>query len=219
MQLDQKPILKTYIKNGRVDYERLRHDGEIMTLISQIENEDISGYSNKEKFAFWLNAYNLLVLKSVLEKLDKDPNWNGNTSFFRKLKFFVIEKHKVAGRKVSLLSLENKILRKEFKDPRIHFAINCGSVSCPFLPPGLFTGENLEDYLEHLTSEFINSDEVTFDLGRGILEVSQIFKMYKKDFQGEEGIKQFIKRYRRDIPNIEKLRIKYKPYDWKLNNA
>ena len=217
--MNQKPILKPYIKNGRVDYGKLEQDEEVRNLIRQIEEEDISGYSNKEKFAFWLNAYNLLVLKSVLGKLKKDPNWNGNTSFFRKLKFFVIEKHKVAGQKVSLLSLENKILRKEFKDPRIHFAINCGSVGCPILPPDLFTEENLEDYLEHLTSEFINSSEVTIDLEKGTLEVSQIFKMYKKDFQGEYGIKQFIKRYRRDIPNIDDLRIKYKPYDWKLNNV
>ena len=86
-----------------------------------------------------------------------------------------------------------KILRKKFKDPRIHFAINCASKSCPVLPGKLFDEETLEETLEFLTRNFINDDQHVYfdsiDKTTGILYLNPIFKWYKKDFP--DGIVNF----------------------------
>ncbi len=212
IDISRRSILSYYIRDSRVDYSKLREDETIRSLIHTIENSDLSGMSHDEEFAFWLNAYNFITLKSVLQRLDKNPNWRGNLGIWSKIKFFVLEKHTVARNRISLYNLENKILRKKFNDPRIHFAINCASVSCPALPGKLFVAEDLEQYLEELTVQFVNSDNVQ---KRGSkLYVSEIFKMYKNDFQ--PSILEFIRNYsKEDLSDVEE--VKYLTYDWSIN--
>ena len=79
--------------------------------------------------------------------MEKKPDWRGVTTVWSKFLFFILKKHRIAGRKLSLYTLENKIIRK-FGDPRIHFALNCASGSCPNLPGSLFNAETLNDYLD-----------------------------------------------------------------------
>jgi len=152
-------LLKRWIdQDGKVDYDSLKESIELNNLFSEIETTDLTNYNNDKLFAFWLNAYNLLTIKGVLTELDKNPEWDGNLSFIAKIRFFYLRKFKVAKRKMNLYNLENKILRKEFKDYRIHFAINCASNSCPVLPRMLFKADTLNEYLDELTSSFINNE-------------------------------------------------------------
>ncbi|MCE7735290.1 MAG: DUF547 domain-containing protein, partial [Candidatus Heimdallarchaeota archaeon] len=131
--------------------------------------------------------------------------------------FFYLRKHKVAGMKLSLYTLENKILRKKFKDPRIHFAINCASISCPFLPGKLFLPENLSEFLEDLTEQFVNNQNSVI-LKENILYVSRIFKWYKKDFKGHGGVIPFIQKYWKGEKFSNNTKLKYLHYDWEINS-
>lgn len=215
------PSLSHWVdKNGKVDYQSLKEDKWFWKQIDKIETMDLQDKTQKERFAFWLNAYNFLTIKGILEKLEKKPNWNGNTSFIRRIIFFFFKRFKVANRKMSLYRLENKILRKRFQDPRIHFAINCGSSSSPYLPGDLFEANNLDETLDGLTSFFINSQvNVHLDEKENILYLNKLFKWYRKDFKKEGGIIEFIKKYwKGPKEKLDKVKIKYKKYDWSLNN-
>ncbi|MFW9854725.1 MAG: DUF547 domain-containing protein [Candidatus Thorarchaeota archaeon] len=216
-------ILKDYLNSeGLVDYESLHENPWLHSQIQRIEQTDLSALSEKEKFAFWLNAYNLLVLKSACQEVGKNPNWRGNTSFWKRFKFFYLRKHLVANRRISLHHLENKILREEFRDPRIHFAINCASKSCPVLPGKLFEESTLEKHLEELTASFVNNEShVRLDKKNGILWLNEIFKMYTNDFDSVGGVKSFINRYLKSPPEqsiFNQSTIKYMEYDWSLNS-
>ncbi|MHA1155648.1 MAG: DUF547 domain-containing protein, partial [Candidatus Heimdallarchaeota archaeon] len=140
-------------------------------------------------------------------------------SLVSKLRFFILRKHKVAKGKYNLNSIEHKKIRKDFNDPRIHFAINCGSASCPYLPNQLFTSGNLEKTLDGLTKFFINSNaNVCYDEKLNLLFLNKIFSWYSKDFKSEGGIKKFIAKYwKGPIDKLENSKIYFKKYNWKLN--
>ncbi|MHA1243327.1 MAG: DUF547 domain-containing protein [Candidatus Heimdallarchaeota archaeon] len=214
------PVLLKWINaDGKVDYKLLENDKWFWEQIFALKNANLSKYSHEEEFTFWLNAYNFLTVKGVLIELKKNPNWKGNISLLSKFRFFILRKFMVAGKKRSLNFFEHGILRKKFRDPRIHFAINCGSASCPYLPNQLFSVKTLERTLDKLTSFFINSGNVRISNDGNVLFLSKIFKWYKKDFDNTGGLEQFINKYWKKEPlNFSKLEIKYDDYDWQLNN-
>lgn len=215
MVQEKKVILQPYLVDGKVDYEKIRMDKDLLDLIDKIKNKNISQFSHEEKFAFWLNAYNMLTIQSVLDQLEKNPQWEGVKGIFSKLKFF-LKRHKIAGRKVSLYSLENSILRKKFKDPRIHFAINCASYSCPYLPNKQFEAETLDNYLEELTIDFINNQNGII-VQKNEIKISPIFKWYKKDFKASGGVLEFINKYWKGASIPQNFKISYLDYNWNLN--
>ena len=222
IDIENKSYLKQYIdSDGNFNYKAMKNDYTwLEKQIDLIENENIENLSKTQLFVFYLNSYNLLTLKNVFIELDKNPRWNGNTNWFRRLKFFVFRKFPIGGRKISLYTLENKILRKKFKDPRIHFAINCASTSCPVLPAKLFEEKSIDDYLTNLTHSFINNDmHVKIDNENKILSVNPIFKWYKNDFE-PDGVISFISRYREDIERkkLKEFKLEFLKYDWSLNN-
>ncbi len=213
-------FLKKFIdQEGKVDYAKIQKNNLLYDKINEIENKNLESFSSKEQeLAFWLNTYNLLVLKGVLHKLYKNPSWNGTTNFFSRLLFFVVQKFKVGNKKLSLYTIENKILRAKFKDPRIHFAINCASSSCPVLPSLLFTQENVNQVLDQVTENFINNNKnVSIDEQNNIVSVNTIFKWYQDDFREQGGILQFIEKYRHFFPNLSNPKLLFFKYDWTLN--
>lgn len=214
--IKQRSILTKYIVDGRVDYIKLKSDQWLTDTLVIFRQVNVENLSTSEKFAFWLNAYNLLTLASVLKEMDKNPDWDGTVSYWSRVKFHYLRKHKIGGKNLSLYYIENKILRKVFKDPRIHFALNCASMSCPYLPNELFEATTLDHYLENLTADFINlQNSVKFK--DGILYLNKIFKWYRKDFQKSGGVISFINKYwqGQDVPATAS--IKYLDYDWKFN--
>jgi len=189
--------LKPYIdSNGLVDYDKMKNDKWLVDQVLRLKTTDLQSMNNNEELAFWLNSYNILTIKGVCMELERNTNWKGNVSLFNKIRFFYLRRFNVGGKKINLRNLENKILRKRFKDPRIHFAINCASKSCPILPNRLFTAETLEKYLDSLTISFINDkDHVFLDTEKDILYLNPIFNWYEKDFELQGGVKRFILSY------------------------
>ncbi|MFX0124015.1 MAG: DUF547 domain-containing protein [Candidatus Hodarchaeota archaeon] len=220
---DNLSALKPYIdNNGLVNYEKLKKDKWLVDQVQYLKTADLQSMNQNEEFAFWLNAYNILTIKGVYKELERNPNWKGNLSFISKIRFF-LRRFNVAGKNINLRDLENKILRKRFKDPRIHFAINCASKSCPNLPDRLFDPETLDKYLDSLTISFINDkDHVFFDTEKNILHLNPIFKWYAKDFEIQGGVKRFILNYLQDTGNsivdlYKRAKIEYIRYDWSIN--
>ncbi|MFX0182281.1 MAG: DUF547 domain-containing protein [Candidatus Hodarchaeota archaeon] len=216
-------VLKDYIDgDGLVDYTQLKEDLWLKDHIKRIEAFKQNNMSKEERFAFWLNAYNLLVLKGVCLEVEKNPSWKGNMSRWNKSKFFYLRKFNVAGRKLNLYYIENRILRKEFKDPRIHFTINCASRSCPILPRKLFEESTLESYLDDLTRIFINDENnIKYNEEDNTLCLNRIFKWYSKDFLSEGGVIEFILKYLDrpiDHEKFQNAKIEYFDYDWSLNS-
>jgi hypothetical protein len=216
-------FLKDYIDgDGLVNYDRLKNDQWLKDQVNRIESINLENMSHEEKFAFWLNAYNILVLKGVWIELGKNSSWKGNDSWWKRVKFFYFRKFNVAGRKINLYNIENKILRKEFKDPRIHFAINCASRSCPILPGRIFEAATLDSYLDDLTRSFVNDENhIKYNEERNILCLNRIFKWYSKDFLSQGGVIEFVLKYLNkpfDHKKIEKAKIIYFDYDWSLNS-
>jgi len=143
---------------------------------------------------------------------------------------------KVMGKDLTLNDIEHKILRKEFDDPRIHFAIVCASIGCPVLESRAFFADDLEQRLEQTTRNFINNqDKVRLDKQENVLYLSSIFDWYKEDFpvsvdgktkfdeykDSEAGIIEFVIGY---FPKADQQyiaqnqpKIKYLDYDWSLN--
>ncbi|MFX1421534.1 MAG: DUF547 domain-containing protein [Promethearchaeota archaeon] len=222
LYLSNLNALQPYIdRNGLVDYNRLKDDEWLRDQINYIKLVNIENMSHDEEFAFWLNAYNILTLKGVCMELDLDPHWKGNVSYWSKVRFFFLRRFNVAGRKMNLWFLENKILRGRFKDPRIHFAINCASKSCPNLPERVFAPKDLDRYLNMLSINFINDkDHVFLNEEEKILYLNPIFKWYKKDFKAHGGVKKFISKYWQQSEEsiFETFQIKYLEYDWSINS-
>ena len=213
------PVISKWINHkGKVDYSLLKKDQWFWEQIFALENADLRKYTRNEKLAFWLNTYNLLTIKGVLIELDKNPKWKGNVTVLAKLRFFILRKFLVAGKKLSLNYIEKNIIRRRFKDPRVHFALNCGSASCPFLPNKLFQAESLDKYLDNLTKFFINSGNVRIDEETRTVYLSRIFKWYKRDFAVVGGLEQFINKYwKKNVIDFTKYLIKFEDYDWSLN--
>lgn len=206
-------------ENGKFNYHKLKNDDFFKQKIVEIENTDSNKFSSRnEELVFWLNTYNILVLKGVLKKLEKNPNWKGTTGFLSRFLFFGIQKFKIGNEKYSLYQIENSFLRKKFNDPRIHFVINCASSSCPILPDSLFTIENIEEFLDRYTKNFINGSNVLINDKNNEIILNPIFKWYQKDFQENGDILAFIKKYRKNFPpNLTKPKIIFAKYDWSLN--
>ncbi len=168
----------------------------------------------------------MLTINGILRQLRKNPDFakKGNKSIFQRLRFFWWTKYQIGGRKYSLYKIENKILRK-FSEPRIHFALNCASQSCPLLKDGLYSGENLDQELDMAATLFIRSPNgARLDRKNKILHLSPIFKWYRKDFEKSSGsIIEFLKKYLREEDrefiedNLVEMKISYKEYDWGLN--
>ncbi|MDX2080602.1 MAG: DUF547 domain-containing protein [Terrimicrobiaceae bacterium] len=208
---DLGEVLARRVDSSGVDYAGWKASAEDRkTLVDFTESaaiQDLGSYSREEKMAFLINAYNAWMLRLVLEKYpvasvkDIAPNFG---VFSRPL-------IRVAGREMSLNDLEKGWLLKEFKEPRVHFAVNCASRSCPPLLPKLWKAETLEADLEAAARDYLTRNPLGVDPASG--RISQIFEWYAADFSGREGVRSFLKKYR---PVPEKLA--FLEYDWTLNS-
>ncbi|PKV48154.1 uncharacterized protein DUF547 [Aquimarina sp. MAR_2010_214] len=203
-------LLLNVSDDGKVDYNGfMRDSSQLYRYFKQLsENPPQENWTREEKLAYWINAYNAYTIKLVIDSYplksikDLDDPWGK--------KFF-----KIDGVWHSLGELEHKILRK-FGDPRIHFAINCASISCPVVWNRAYTADNLNTALDHQTEKFIN-DPTRNTITKDKVIVSKIFTWYKKDFKVNGGnVKDFINRYA-SIKIDKQSKKGYKEYNWKLN--
>ncbi len=214
--------------DGQVDYAALDADGSVAACARELAAYDERMLQTRaQKLAFWINAYNCLALVGVLRRLQRDPRYRGvmQAGYLGALRFFYLDRFVVCGRSLSLSSIENKILRGELREPRIHFALVCASTSCPPLKRGLYSAEQIDAELDLAARQFIgNPKNVLVERETHTLWLSTIFKWYRKDFEREAGsVLNFLMRYFDDDARAylerhgAQVRLRYFKYDWSLN--
>jgi hypothetical protein len=145
-------LLKNYVVDGGVRYAAWKADaGDMAALdgvVAGIGQENVAKLDPNAQLAFYINAYNAWTIKLILDRYPIKSVWSATPLFF------VQKNIRVAGEKMSLSHLEKDIIRKKFKDPRIHFAVNCGSTSCPPLQKGAYDAKSIDKELEARTKAF-----------------------------------------------------------------
>jgi hypothetical protein len=212
-------LLKTHVRGGGIDYDGLsKEEAKLDAYLAPAESFSVEALSRDEAMAFWINMYNAWTLKLILTKypdLDSIKDLGSVFSSPWKKRFV-----KIGGKTLTLGEIEHEILREEFKDPRIHFAINCASKSCPPLLPEAYRAATLEAQLDGATRDFINNRANTI-IDSKRLTVSRIFKWYKDDFNND--IPGYVKQYaapelKQKLKNLGNAPdVSFMDYDWSLN--
>lgn len=200
-------------KQGNVDYKSLKaSEAKLNNYLAYLNNTSPKNWSVDKEKAFWINAYNAYTIRIILNnyplKSITGIKNNGKTAW--KTPFA-----NVGGKTYTLDHIEHEILRKKFKDPRIHVGVNCASGSCPKLGNIAFTEDNVESELERLMKEFIN-DPTRNKISKKKVEISEIFNWFKVDFTADGSVIDYINKYS-EIEVNKKAKIKYLTYDWSLN--
>jgi len=222
-------LLQRYVDDlGRVNYRRWKAEGAdvLRAWLESLADVDLADFTDADaRLALWLNAYNAIAISQVLEvypiasirpKVLGIPNW---LSF---LDFFTRSNTIVGGKKYSLNQIEHAILRPEFAEPRIHFALVCASVGCPLLRRGAYFPESVRTQLEADASRFIhNPDKVRYDAQKKTLYLSKIFKWYEEDFVKAAGsVAEYVGGYLGPEAAVgDGWAIVFLPYDWNLNQV
>ncbi|MEG4352056.1 DUF547 domain-containing protein [Microcoleus sp. LAD1_D3] len=222
-------LLQRYVDDlGRVNYRRWKaEEADVLRAwLESLADVDLADFTDADaRLALWLNAYNAIAISQVLEvypiasirpKVLGIPNW---LSF---LDFFTRSNSIIGGKKYSLNQIEHGILRQEFAEPRIHFALVCASVGCPLLRRGAYFPESVRTQLEADASRFIhNPDKVRYDAQKKTLYLSKIFKWYGEDFVKAAGsVAEYVGGYLGPEAAVgDGWAIVFLPYDWNLNRV
>ena len=203
-------LLKKYVDdNGDVNYKGFKQEAKLLNgyidyLATKIPSEN---WSKQEKLAYYINVYNANTIKLIIANYPtksikdiKNP-WSKN-------------RIKIGEEDFSLEDIEHKILRK-MNEPRIHFAINCASASCPKLLNMAYTADNIETLLEKAAKDFI-SDSDKNKISKENVQLSKIFDWYKKDFTKNGSLIDYINQYSK-VKIDSDAKIFYLEYDWNLN--
>lgn len=202
-------LLKAHVTiHGNVDYNAFKtNEVELDDYLELLSNSNPEQLDNNGKLAFWINAYNAFTVKLIVNNYPVKSIKDIKSPWDKK--FITIN-----GKLLSLNDIEHKILRK-MNEPRIHFAINCASVSCPKLLSEAYTAANLESQLQKVTLAFINSDEN--DISEYEVQISKIFKWFGEDFKQNGSVIDFLNTYS-EISISPKAKVKFKEYNWNLND-
>jgi len=212
-------LLSMYVQNGVVDYAGFKKDEKkIDQFLKLFELTDVRKLSRDDQMAFYINAYNAWTIKLILSGYPGVESIKDLGGFFSGpwKKEFVRINDKV----VTLDHIEHDILRPTFKDPRVHFAVNCASKGCPLLISEPYEGSRLGEQLDRSTREFINDPKKNY-LAGDKLYVSSIFKWFAKDFN--KDVIGFFIQYADDPlkkqlqARQDHIKVKYLDYDWSLN--
>lgn len=206
-------FMKVHVVAGRVDYAQLKKsNNELTSLYKQLSSTNLTGASEAEKKAFYINAYNIAVVYQVVQVFPiKSP--------LDKAGFFDQIKHRVAGQEMTLNQLEKDKLLKTYGDARVHFAVVCAAVSCPVLADFAYTADKIETQLDERAKLAVNNPSfIRVNKGQKKADLSKIFDWYKADFgKGGQTPLAYVNEFRREkIPTD--YGIGFYEYDWSLNS-
>ena len=231
--------------DGRVDYIALKDSSQALDryfgLIARYSPDSHPELfsTDESRLTYWLNAYNAAAMKAVVRRYPitsvQDVGPPKLLFFLPDLSgFFVFQRMKFGGESMSLRHLENELIRERFSDPRVHFALNCASSSCPRLPNRAFSAEHLDDELEREARKFVAEERnVRIDDEQRVVFLSQIFEWYEGDFVSwyEENFPgrradliAYIALYLPEGPagrllgDVAHYEVRFTTYDWSLND-
>lgn len=200
-------LIKHVNQAGFVDYKGFKKDEKELDKYLKIleKNAPSVTASKNEQLAFWINAYNAFTLKLILKNYPVSSIELINNGKPWDLKWI-----KIANKTYSLNNIEHDIIRKDFKDPRVHFALNCSAKSCPPLLNQAYSAKILDAQLETQTKNFILNKKYNQINSSGV-KLSMIFSWYASDFG---DVRKFISKY----TNIDaNAKTRWLEYNWQLN--
>lgn len=234
--------LQKFVKaNGDIDYAKWKKDraglDKYLQELAELPESEYKTFTRKEKRSLWLNAYNALAIKLVLDHYPIHGSLTGYpANSIRQIpNTWDAVNYKIAGREASLYTIEHQYLRKA-KDCRNHFAITPASHGGATLPRKAFNSRTVDDELSKLTQQFMAKPEnLSCDIEKGTITVSQIFKWFPLDFIEGSGpmpmplpadddvVKSYVMHFlppnsRKQLEGKE-IHIIYAPYDWSLNDT
>lgn len=237
-------LLKTYVDAaGHIDYEAWHAAGDDRYRLEQYlaavsryspENAPSRFPTRNDALAYWIHSYNAYVLSEVLDRwpLESVTEIKSPVEVVKGFGFFYRLRFVFGGKAYNLLTVENDKIRSQYRDPRIHFVLNCGSESCQVFRTDLIAPDELDAQLSVAAAEFVaDPKNVRIDHENEHIELSRIFKWYKKDFvndlrrQGlpaEQGVIGYIKivaplQLRADLERAAHYETVFNEYDWNVN--
>lgn len=238
-------VLRRFVdEQGRVAYAALQRESQdieryyaLLTTYSPDSHPELFP-STASQLAYWLNAYNAAVIKTVLAHYPITGVGDVQSPlalFFLPAKsgFFVLQRVTFGGKTTNLYFLEHRVIRQRFHDPRVHFALNCASGGCPRLPRYAFAAEQLDEQLDFEARKFVTEERNVFvDHSHRTVRLSSIFDWYSEDFltwygkqfpRQEATMLRYIALYAspsqvEDLKQADSYTIEFLPYDWRLND-
>ena len=208
-----------------VDYARFKAEGHqrLKAYLSSLQSVRVTGLAKDEQFAFWVNLYNALTVDVVLDHypvasirdIDISPGFFANGPWGKTLV-------RVEGVSLSLDDIEHKILRPIWRDPRIHYAVNCASIGCPNLAMKAYVAQDVEAMLSAAARDYVNSSRGVHVVDGEVI-ASKIYSWYSQDFgRSEAALIAHLRKYA--LPGLRaQLRgvgeISDYAYDWRLNDG
>lgn len=222
-------LLRIAVHDGVVDYACFQEqESTLDRYLAQLAETDPATLSRDDRLALWINAYNAYTIKLILTRYPDIESIRDISRPWKRTDWVV------GGREYSLDDIEHEILRKEFAEPRIHFAIVCASISCPDLQPEAFRGATIDEQLTRAARGFLANprkglriEQKDPFLGSEYYEVrvSSIFKWFGEDFEKEgsriDFVRMFVDAETRALleANRDDLKLKFLDYDWDLNGT
>lgn len=214
-------LLKKHVNaQGGVNYEAFKNDEAPLNayLKSMMTNTPADSWSDNEKLTYWINVYNALTIQLILKYYPvesiKDIGSSIQIPFVNTpwdIECFEIEE----GKELSLNNIEHGIIRKEFEEPRIHFALVCAAVSCPKLLNEAYRADRLDAQLTAQTKDFLantNKNKISADR----LQLSKLFSWYGGDFRKDGSLVDFLNQYS-SVKINQKAKTSFMDYNWSLN--
>lgn len=215
-------LLKKHVNAGdHVNYKGFIADSAMLNEYLEILSNNppnSSMWSKEEQLAYWINAYNAFTVKLIVDNYPVESIRDLNPTLYVPLLNTVwhIKFFSIGGKKFNLDEIEHNILRKQFNEPRIHFAIVCASYSCPPLRKEAYTAEKVDEQLEDQAIHFINDPKRNV-LRKQSAELSSIFKWFKGDFTKKGTLIEFLNQYSK-VEIDPNARISFMEYSWSLND-
>lgn len=220
-------LLETYVVESedgvnRFDYGGLKDNAEdvaqLNAYLESFADLDFETLNDNEQFAAYSNIYNALTIKHIVERYPvKSIRAGYIVGPWKKVKTVV------DGEEVSLDHIEHGILRVEFDDPRVHYAVNCASYGCPNLRKDAWVAETLDADLDDAAREYVNHPRGVTVRANGSLQVSTIYKWFREDFgDSNEGVVAHLKQYAEgELADAlaGNPKIRKHEYDWSLNDV
>jgi hypothetical protein len=217
------------VREGLVDYDAFAESPEFRGYLERLASARLEGLDEAERLAFWINVYNAWTIEQINAHGERESIRNINKTLgLLPLKGPWSEKMvRAAGRTLSLDDVEHEIIREEFDEPRIHFALVCAALGCPPLRREAYTGRRLEEQLDDQARVFLRESpgKNRVDLARGTVWLSPILTWYAGDFGGsDEALGRFLARYwpegaERELLLSGRFRVRKTDYDWSLNST
>lgn len=207
-------VLKQYVSSGMVEYAKLKNDRSsldaYLTKLAGIEKKQFDTWSKDARLAYLINLYNAATLQLIIDNYPLKSIKDIGSFFKGPWDQSVVL---LFGKKITLNNLEHDIIRKEYKEPRIHMALVCAAKGCPPLRSESYAAEKLNEQLNDQSKTYLTSLKgMRIDKSKGRVYLSAIFKWYGDDFT---SVTAFVQKH--SGQSLDGLSISWLDYDWSLN--